>query len=88
MPPEVCPHCGAEVPSTAKACPECGSDEGTGWSEEAHADSLGLPDADFNYDEFVKEEFGGKSRLPLGIRWWWWVVAVFVLGAFVVLWLK
>jgi zinc-ribbon domain len=30
-----CPHCGAEVPTKAKACPECGSDKHTGWSEEA-----------------------------------------------------
>src|ERR1041384_1119375 len=37
MTPEICPNCGAEVPRQAKACPECGSDEKTGWSEEAHA---------------------------------------------------
>jgi hypothetical protein len=30
-----CPHCGAAVPSDASACPECGSDEETGWSESA-----------------------------------------------------
>jgi uncharacterized OB-fold protein len=30
-----CPNCGADVPIMAKACPECGSDEDTGWSEEA-----------------------------------------------------
>jgi uncharacterized membrane protein YvbJ len=30
-----CPHCGAAVPSDASACPECGSDEETGWSEDA-----------------------------------------------------
>ena len=58
MPPEVCPNCGAEVPRNAKACPECGSDENTGWSETAYASNLGLPDEEFDYDEFVKEEFG------------------------------
>jgi hypothetical protein len=30
-----CPNCGAAVPLKAKACPECGSDEETGWSEAA-----------------------------------------------------
>ncbi len=30
-----CPHCDARVPAGATACPECGSDESTGWSEEA-----------------------------------------------------
>jgi hypothetical protein len=33
-----CPHCGAQVPSNATACPECGSDEETGWSENADYD--------------------------------------------------
>ena len=46
MPPEYCPNCGAEVPSNAKACPACGSDEQTGWSDKAYADNLGLPDED------------------------------------------
>ena len=32
MTPEVCPNCEAEVPAGARACPECGADESTGWS--------------------------------------------------------
>jgi hypothetical protein len=28
-----CPFCGAEVPAGAAACPECGSDDQTGWSD-------------------------------------------------------
>jgi ribosomal protein L40E len=76
MTPEVCPHCGAEVPAGAKACPECGSDETTGWSERACADNLGLPDEEFDYEEFVKEEFGAGRAKPHSIRWFWWVVAL------------
>jgi hypothetical protein len=38
-----CPHCGAAVPVGASACPACGSDENTGWSEEAEFAHL-LPD--------------------------------------------
>ena len=82
MSPEYCPHCGAEVPANVKACPECGSDEKTGWSDRAHADRLGIPDEEFNYDEFIKEEFGEKreSRIkPSGVKWPWWVVAIAVL---------
>lgn len=30
-----CPHCKADVPIKARACPQCGSDEKTGWSEQA-----------------------------------------------------
>jgi hypothetical protein len=83
MIPEVCPCCGAKVLPNAKACPECGADEETGWSH-ATAEGLDLPDEDFNYEEFVKREFGGKkkSRVPHGIRWFWWVVAVLLLASF------
>ena len=90
-PPEICPQCGAEVPSNARACPECGSDEETGWSDRADAQRLGLPDDEFNYDEFVKEEFGDKDPRrdirPRGIGWLWWVVAIVLLGLFMWFWL-
>jgi uncharacterized membrane protein YvbJ len=86
--PQVCPNCGADVPSGAKVCPECGSDEETGWSEEAHADGLDLPEENFDYDDFLKREFGGKKPVPRGISWFWWVVALVVLAAFVLFWLR
>ncbi|MGP1386425.1 MAG: hypothetical protein ACTS2F_22885 [Thainema sp.] len=38
-----CPVCGTDVPLKARACPECGSDKGTGWSEAAQYAHL-LPD--------------------------------------------
>ena len=81
MPPDICPQCGAEVPPHASACPECGSDEQTGWSETAYADNLGLPDEEFNYNEFVKEEFGTGKIKPHGVGWLWWIVAVLLLVA-------
>lgn len=85
MKPEFCPVCGAEVPPNAKACPGCGADEKSGWSEETDAEELGLPDEDFDYEEFVKREFGGgkKNPIPHGIHWLWWVVAVLIIAAFV-----
>ena len=82
MTPEVCPNCGAEIPRHASACPECGSDEKTGWSERAHADNLGLPDEKFDYDEFVKEEFGTGRAKPRGIHWLWWLTALLLVLAF------
>jgi hypothetical protein len=78
MSPEVCPNCGAEVPRNAKACPGCGSDEKTGWSETAYASGLGLPDEEFDYDKFVKEEFDSGQAKPHGISWLWWVIATLV----------
>jgi len=79
--PHICPNCGAQVPPKAKACPECGSDEQTGWSEAAQSSGLDLPDDTFNYDEFVEKEFGGKKSSPAGLPWFWWVVAVLLLAA-------
>ena len=81
MPPEICPHCGAKVPSNAKACPECGSDEETGWSEKARYDALDLPDEDFDYAEFTQREFGGAKPIPRGIHWLWWLIALLLLIA-------
>ncbi|MFZ0828943.1 MAG: zinc ribbon domain-containing protein [Verrucomicrobiia bacterium] len=80
MPPEVCPNCGAAVPPEAKACPECGSDEETGWAATAYASHLGLPDERFDHDEFIKQEFGPEPAKPPGIAWFWWVVALLVVA--------
>ncbi len=88
MPPEVCPNCGAVVPPNARACPECGSDEQTGWSEEARAGGLDLPDENFNYGEFVEREFAQQKPVPRGIHWVWWVVAIVVLAMLVLLWFR
>lgn len=81
--PETCPNCGASVPRRAKACPECGSDDSTGWSDRATIQSLDIPDEDdFNYNEFVEREFGGKPPRRRG-QTLWWLVAVGLLLMFV-----
>ncbi|MCX6892429.1 MAG: zinc ribbon domain-containing protein [Verrucomicrobiota bacterium] len=85
-PPYTCPNCGAEVPRKSRACPECGADEHTGWSEAARSDGLGLPDESFDYNDFVKREFGGEKPVPRGIHWFWWVVALALVAAFIAFW--
>lgn len=43
--PEICPVCDEDVPPKAKACPNCGADERSGWNEEALLyDGLDLPE--------------------------------------------
>lgn len=80
MSPDTCPNCGADVPPKAKACPECGACEATGWSEDANASGLDLPDESFDYDEYVRREFSGRKEfVPRGIRVFWWSVAVLLL---------
>ncbi|MBA4150562.1 MAG: zinc ribbon domain-containing protein [Verrucomicrobia bacterium] len=84
---DVCPNCGAELPKKARACPECGSDEQTGWSDDAHAGGIDLPEEDFNYDEFVKNEFSSERDIkPRGLHWFWWMTGV-VLIIGVIFWL-
>lgn len=90
MPQKSCPNCGAEVPPKAKACPECGADEETGWSETAYASGLGIPDEEekFDYDNFVKEEFGARQTKPHGISWFWWFVALLLVALMVFLFVR
>jgi hypothetical protein len=76
-PPGECPVCGKEVHRGAKACPECGADDKSGWKEDELYDGLNLPDNDFDYEDFTKNEFGSpKSK---GIKPLWWFVAVILL---------
>jgi len=79
--PDVCPVCGEDVPQNALACPECGADHESGWKGNTY-DGLDLPDDDFDYDEFVQEEFGSPIR-PTGIKPWWWVTAIVLIILFV-----
>ena len=88
MTPEICPNCGAEVPRNAKACPECGSDETTGWSKAAQTDGLDLPDEHFDYEDFVQREFGSKKLIPRGIHWFYWCIAAVMLFVLLVFLLR
>lgn len=70
----ICPHCGAEVPSGAPACPECGSDDETGWSEDTAYDGLFL-----YYDEAASGPAASTPWLKYAMA----VVALLTLAAFV-----
>ena len=88
MSPDSCPNCGADVPRNAKTCPECGSDEKTGWSDNAYAGRLGLPEEEFDYEEFVRQELHPRAARPRGIRWIWWVTALLLLLLFAFLFFR
>lgn len=88
-PPETCPNCGAEVPRNAKACPGCGADENSGWAEDARqatAADLGLPEEEFDYDEFTRREFGAAPLKPHGLPWVWWLTGIALLIAILLFW--
>ncbi|MFN3167830.1 MAG: zinc ribbon domain-containing protein [Phycisphaeraceae bacterium] len=68
-----CPVCGEVVQADALACPHCGADDETGWSQDAEYDALGL-------DE---EALGGPT--PRQIRPWFSLVAA-ALAALILFW--
>jgi hypothetical protein len=75
--PRICPVCGEDVPPKALACPECGACHNSGWKEDADVyDGLDLPSDEFDYDEFVKREFGGGEKNPAQGNAIWWVTAL------------
>ena len=93
-PPGQCPACGEWVPRGVLACDDCGACAKSGWKKDADEidyDGLDLPDddEDFDYDDFVKREFGqdGDGRPALTKEQMWKIVAailliVMVLGYF------
>ena len=82
----ICPNCGAEVPAKAKSCPECGSDEKTGWSDNTIYDGTDIEDPDeFDYEDWKRREVDGKGPRRTNKQRFWWIVAVLILG--LLLWL-
>ncbi len=52
----VCPYCGESIPRKASACPHCGSDERTGWSEKTYLNGIDLGE-EVDYEEIRRKEF-------------------------------
>jgi hypothetical protein len=80
--PFVCPNCGEEVPAGAAACPGCGADEKTGWSENTVYDGTDIADPDgeeFDHEAWLRRERGQSPR-HTGSQWIVWFVAVLLLA--------
>lgn len=77
-----CPYCGASLGKNARACPQCGSDEETGWSPERYLDGIDLPDEN-SYDEIRRAEFGGEGPARPS-RWWIYMTALGLLALFAI----
>jgi len=74
-PPEECAQCGAAIPRNARACPECGADERTGWMETSIYDGLDLPDSAWSERESEGQRRDDVRRFN-GVAWYWWLVGV------------
>jgi len=75
-----CPNCGGIVRAGAAACPHCGSDERTGWSEEA--DEIWYEDLG-GYDE---EEAASDGEAPAAVRVGRALLVLAVVAAVVIVW--
>ncbi|PTX94307.1 zinc ribbon domain-containing protein [Opitutus sp. ER46] len=83
--PDECANCGARIPRGAKACPECGADERTGWRDSSIYDGLDLPESAYA-DENTPAPRRRSTRVN-GLPWYWWAVAAALLVGLLLWWL-
>jgi len=76
----ICPVCGGEVKTNALACPDCGSDEKSGWSDETYLDGIDVGD-EVDYDEILENEFPEMKEKKKKVKITW----VMVVGAVLLL---
>ncbi|MDX1416260.1 MAG: zinc ribbon domain-containing protein [Candidatus Promineifilaceae bacterium] len=74
-----CPHCSSPVDFDALSCPECGSDNETGWSETAVYDELDIYDDEGLSDNPGVSRAASKRRFRLGVI----AILTFILSAFI-----
>jgi hypothetical protein len=85
-PPDACANCGAHLPRSARACPECGADEHTGWRDTSVYDGLNLPEDAWRDDSMpARHEAGSGWPRREGYRfpWYWWCVGALLIGALI-----
>jgi uncharacterized Zn finger protein (UPF0148 family) len=75
----ICPHCGTVVPEGSSVCPECGSDQETGWSVEMVVDEEPSP------QQSPPEEPEGRGSRFAKALWKYALgaIAVLALAAFI-----
>lgn len=78
-PPDNCANCGADIPRNARACPECGADERTGWRENDTYDGLDLPDEEDRSNPFTRRTDDHEASANGGLTWYWTAVALALL---------
>jgi len=78
-----CPNCGFDVPQKAKACPHCGSDENTGWSDQTYLDNLGIYTEEDYQHTLIKEGLVPKPKSKKGKLFTILVIIMLILFIFI-----
>lgn len=83
-PPDECANCGTALSRQARACPECGADERTGWRENdaTRYDGLDLPDSAFTDESTSSASHQQRTSRP-GLAWYWYLVAAVLIASLV-----
>ncbi len=88
----VCPNCGAELPAEATFCRQCGASEESGW-DLAEDYRARLPvgygeDDDFDYDEYLADEFPQHAdpRHRKRVQQWFTALLVLLVCLALILW--
>lgn len=78
MPKEMwnCPFCGFELEKSAKSCPQCGSDEDTGWREDQYQEEL-----EHSYEAALKHEFEMHDKVKKD--WKAFLITILVVGTII-----
>ena len=83
--PKECPVCGEDVPRGALACPGGNAERITTRAGERRRGSTtaggSLPEAEFDYEEFVRQEFNSGPK-PSAMKLGWWITAILVVVIF------
>ncbi len=75
-PPDECANCGAAIPPNAKACPECGADERTGWRDTSVYDDLDLPEEAFE----DPADLSRRTAPRFGVPWYFLLAGLLLLA--------
>jgi hypothetical protein len=79
----LCPGCGREVRVGSQGCPQCNQLDPWEQDDTEIYDGLDLPDDKFDYQQFLKNEFGDKKINTNGLSLFWWIVAIILLIALI-----
>jgi len=82
-----CPVCGVDVPRKAKACPECGACEKSGWSRDQYLDDVNLPSSTLDYMDSAGRE-RGSARKKTGMQRFWLIIAILIIVSWLAMMLR